>query len=332
MAYGTIKLTVAILIAGAALPGCRSQGWWNPFSHEGPSATDNATAGSPATAPTETAPAPRELRPAGSIESSVLIVNGETIPASEVLRRIRPELARLAATFGRSQYQAKAQDAVFRLIRDLIAEVLLYQEYAAKITSENTPNVDKAVTKALESQVLREAGGSVVKMEEILARQGSTLDELRRQIKRELLADECLKDRVRPKVIVGREDLWEYYQAHRADFHTPARVHFLLIEVEYEAFLKAQTRWSTATEDERRLAQALAEAQMKKVTDGLAQGEDFRDLAARYATSSVRTIKGDLGWMTRGSFRLKEIEDLACSLQPGQVSPPTPLGKAIYLV
>jgi parvulin-like peptidyl-prolyl isomerase len=50
-------------------------------------------------------------------------------------------------------------------------------------------------------------------------------------------------------------------------------------------------------------------------------GEDFAKLAKEYSEGPAREFGGDLGYISRGSV-LKEIEDTAFAMQPGEVSKP----------
>jgi peptidyl-prolyl cis-trans isomerase D len=103
------------------------------------------------------------------------------------------------------------------------------------------------------------------------------------------------------------EELAAYYRAHRSEFEQPA-----------EAFLSfvALSRRPEASDS----AASLARAQT--VREEIAGGADFAEVARRESADSVSREKGgDLGEVPRGTF-VKEFEDAALALRPGQVSQP----------
>ena len=61
---------------------------------------------------------------------------------------------------------------------------------------------------------------------------------------------------------------------------------------------------------------------VRKIRDSILAGGDFSDFAKRYSDDPGSAKDGgDLGWVARGKL-IKEFEDMAFSLQPGQISLP----------
>jgi len=112
-------------------------------------------------------------------------------------------------------------------------------------------------------------------------------------------------DDVRSRVKVDDSELRGYYAQHLADYRVPDRVkvaHILL-----------------KTTDKKPEEIAVIE---KKARDLLAQikaGADFAELAKKNSEDSTAANGGDLGWIVRRQT-VKEFEDTAFSLKPGQVS------------
>jgi parvulin-like peptidyl-prolyl isomerase len=275
---------------------------------------------------------PHVARPRGSIEAAVLTVNRDYLTADEVLRRAQPQLEATALTYGEDVYKDRAEEILSSTIRDLISETLLYQEIAARITEDENPAVEKAVEKEISNYTTLEAGGSRVLLEKMLAERGVTMDDLKKQLRKQIVTQQYLREKMKPKVIVTRDDLWEYYEAHRGEFSEPAGIRLFLIELDAAKFLPKDLEWSYTREENRRAAQAKAQRQVKVILARLEKGEDFSKLAREFSTGLSGTMGGDMGWISRGSYRLKALEDTAFNLNVGRIGGPIVIGSKTFLL
>ncbi|HXX58944.1 MAG TPA: peptidylprolyl isomerase [Thermodesulfovibrionales bacterium] len=119
---------------------------------------------------------------------------------------------------------------------------------------------------------------------------------------REYLAKVVTKD-----VTVTDEDITQYYAVNKDKFPSPeqVRARHILIKVP-----------SHATNEEKEKARQLATDILERIN----KGEDFAKLAEEFSQDSVSKAKGgDLGYFPKGKM-LKAFEDVAFSLNPGQVS------------
>jgi peptidyl-prolyl cis-trans isomerase SurA len=275
---------------------------------------------------------PPESRPAGSIGSAVLMVNQDYITAEEMLRRIRTQLEATALTYDENVYKRRAEELLSNTIRDMISEQLLYQEIAARITEEQNPVVEKAVDKEVNNIKTMDAGGSKILLEKMLAEHGSSIEELRKQMRKQIVTQQYLREKLKPGVIVTRDELWDYYQSHQDDFAEPASVHLRLIEIDPEKYLPEGMSWDHANDDEQKKAQDKAQSQLKAVKGKLAKGVDFSKVAMEYSTAISGRVGGEMGWISRGSYRLKALEDAAFRLKVGSVGPPILIENKTFLV
>ena len=119
-------------------------------------------------------------------------------------------------------------------------------------------------------------------------------------------------DHVRGLVKVTDEEARQYYTQHLSDYRISDRVKV------------AHILFKTAGK-----APAEAAAIEKKALDVLNQikgGASFADLAKKYSEDTSASNGGELGWVVRGQT-VKELEDTAFSMKPGQVSD---LVKTVY--
>jgi len=112
-------------------------------------------------------------------------------------------------------------------------------------------------------------------------------------------------DHVRPLVKLTDAELRDYYSSHLDQYRVPERVK------------AAHILFKTTGDDATQVAKAKQTAQ--DVLDQIRKGADFAAMAKKYSQDTTAANGGDLGWIVRGQT-VKEFEDTAFSLQPGQVS------------
>jgi len=98
-----------------------------------------------------------------------------------------------------------------------------------------------------------------------------------------------------------------YFQEHQQDFHQNE-----MAELNYVMFMKKPSQEDTA----------IVLNELKDLSQRAEAGEDFNDLAREFSDepSAVQT-GGDLGWFGRGRM-VAPFEEMAFSLDTGQISPP----------
>ncbi len=119
-------------------------------------------------------------------------------------------------------------------------------------------------------------------------------------------------DRVRAQAKMGEDELRRYYEDHRSDYRVPERVKVAHI------FFKTTEKSPAEV--------ASVETIARDVLGQVRSGKDFGELARKYSEDSTAAQGGDLGWIVRGQT-VKEFEDAAFTMKPGQVSD---LIKTIY--
>ncbi len=165
--------------------------------------------------------------------------------------------------------------------------------------------VERWVEISLLSLAAKDAG--LEKDPEVKAR----LDEVTKQI----LAQAYLEKKLLNQQRVSEEEVKAYYEKHREKYQEPraVRARHILIEVPQGA----------TPEQEK---EALKKAQ--RLRERILKGEDFAKLAQEYsADPGTKEKGGELGFFTQGQM-VKEFEEAAFRLKPGEISEPvrTPFG------
>lgn len=112
-------------------------------------------------------------------------------------------------------------------------------------------------------------------------------------------------DHVRPLVSVSDDELRSYYSSHIDEYRVPERVKASHI------LFKTEGKSAADIAKDKQTAQ--------DVLNQIQKGADFAEMAKKYSQDTTASKGGDLGWIQRGQT-VKEFEDRAFSLQPGQVS------------
>ena len=180
------------------------------------------------------------------------------------------------------------------VMRDLADEILIRQAAAARGLKVAPAEVDERV---------KELAAAVGGEEALVAKRGvAGMSALRQQIETELLLAKLVEAHGR----VTDAEAREYYEAHKATFTTPTRLHlFEIVTDEAEAAYQARSR--------------------------LAAGEAFEAIARQVSSAASASSGGDLGWLTLDDIENPVLRSVAATLKPGEVSMPI-LAKGKYYI
>ncbi|MDR7484608.1 MAG: peptidylprolyl isomerase [Armatimonadota bacterium] len=235
-------------------------------------------------------------------------VNGEPIYWSQVDAEIR----RTAAQFGMDpagQEFAKQRDEITKAVVDqLVARQLIMQEARKR----NLVAADKDVDEQLAA--IRQRLPSEKAFNEALTQYGFTLQTLRDLIRMDL-TQRRVADVVAP-VAVSDDEVRAQFERHRAQYDRPAQIR--VGHILFRGGDKSQ--------------EAVAQAKLRIVQAKLAEGAKFEDLASQYSDDSGSAAQGgSLGFVAKGTL-VKEFEEAAWALRPGQVSGPVKTQYGVHLI
>jgi parvulin-like peptidyl-prolyl isomerase len=208
-----------------------------------------------------------------------------------------------------------------RVIDDLLRKRLITQEIERRRITIPQTDIDDRTEIEFE-RILRQNNLTEEQAQEILKRQGRTLESFKKELRQAVelhLQTERLRDLVVGPIEPTDQELSAYLEEHREDYDTPEEVHarHILIRVPEGA-------------SEAEIAQA--KKQLEDIKKELENGADFAELAKRYSQDPGSAPNGgDLGFFRRGQM-VKEFEDAAFSLEPGQVSDPVRTQFGFHLI
>ncbi|OGP15424.1 MAG: hypothetical protein A2054_08895 [Deltaproteobacteria bacterium GWA2_55_10] len=143
-----------------------------------------------------------------------------------------------------------------------------------------------------------------------LAESGLTQKEYREQLKEQIRQAKFINKEFRSKISIQPEDIEGYYRQNIGEFQGAALYRLNMI------FLPADKS---------------LEGRLKAVSEGLANGEDFRDLASHFSEGPGASQGGDLGFLKSGELD-SWLEDAARRLKPNDISPAIQRPEGVYFI
>lgn len=239
------------------------------------------------------------------LERVIAKVNGEIITLSELEQR--QISAAQAANVPADRLDSFLQEKSGEILQEAIDELLLSQkaeDVGIKVRPDALDQVLADIKK--ENKITTDE-----QFQAELAREGVTVDALRRNIERSIVRRRLLSREIEGKITIPEEDIRAEYQHRQKDFRLPASVQLQEIVVAGD-----DAKAKTAAEDLAKRVRA---------------GEDFAALAKEHSISPTRVTGGDLGRVAVGELHAdlrRAVEGLAI----GQVSAPTSVGGNVRIL
>ena len=184
------------------------------------------------------------------------------------------------------------QSAIVSFKKNILNQLIDYELLYQKDQKEKVKISNDEIN--LEIDKIKDNFSSPEEFDEALKANNITLVRLKEDIERQVMINSVL-EKTRNQVSISDEELEEYYNENKESLVEPEQVHARHILVK--------------TEEE-------ANTLLLQLKEGLA---DFSELAKEKSTDSSAPSGGDLGFFTRGRM-VKEFEDAAFSLEPGEIS------------
>jgi len=234
--------------------------------------------------------------PPSAIRSDVLLVNDGTISVLDVLEPISARLDKMAEELTPQTYFLRVTDMVRQQIIEAVAQHLIWRRAKEMITEDMEKQLDKAVDKMEKDRINREFQARETIYEKHLAKHGRTRDQVRERLRRAIVIDSYLRDRLTPLVpSPRRQELANYYAAHLDEFSTPVRRQMLLIDVPIAAFLDPSMPRGGSSNIEQ--ARQKAKQTVEDARQALADGRPFEDVAKQFSRGVNADKGGDWGFI-----------------------------------
>jgi len=242
-------------------------------------------------------------------------VNGEVITREDIFGPLRTQMEQWRKGLSPDAFEARCRHVIDLRLRQAISQRLVLQEAKANLEDKEKQELEASLTQEIKDMTAE--AGSKHALEEQLKARGTDLDKETAAHRDRLMVQKYLRSRVAPTVHVTHGQLLAFYHEVCPERYVqPARVRLALIQLR-----KAD---AASADQARALAQAV-HARAKA-------GEDFARLAQRFSQDPMAAQGGDWGLVTRGAFRVREVDDALFALPAGAVAPLVETGDAFYVV
>ncbi|MGB7844600.1 MAG: peptidylprolyl isomerase [Candidatus Acidiferrum sp.] len=162
---------------------------------------------------------------------------------------------------------------------------------------------------------------------------GKTVDDLKRDLRRQLSIQKLLNREVAAKITITDQDVMDYYNANRNQFNVAEpqfRISQIVVTPRKDPLVRNRKNDDATNEAE-------AQRKAKMLEDKLNSGADFAQLAIDYSEDpNTAAAGGDLGYIPESSLNAPQtdpmLKKVVQALKPGQVSPPIQLRDSIRIL
>jgi parvulin-like peptidyl-prolyl isomerase len=243
------------------------------------------------------------------IEQILVKVNGEILTKSDLEQRQIMALRQRDPNFrpaSDADLQKALADVTPGVVVDAVDELLLVQrgrELGYTLGNEQFQNIIENIKKENKLENDEQFQGA-------LKQEGMTLDDLRKQLERNMLVTRVQQVEVMGKISVTEDEAAKFYEDNKASFSTPPQVTLREILVAVPASDKGL---NVAADDE---ARAKAEDLRKRA----AAGEPFAQLASQSSDSGSKANGGLIGPISRDDLS-PELQTQLGALKVGDMTP-----------
>jgi peptidyl-prolyl cis-trans isomerase SurA len=249
------------------------------------------------------------------VDRIVAVVNDEII----VLQEVNSLMKSIEQQVDASSYSTEEKQRILVDMRQTFIDRLVNQKLIVQAAKEvewltvSEDEIDASVQRYIQQSNLTEE-----QFREEIAKEGLTMEDIRTQMKESSLSSSLENYEVASKIVITREDVSQYYEQNSDQYSGQTTYHLRNI------FIKKPAGGSASE-------QAEVEAKLAKISEELASGESFENLARKYSESAYAEEGGELG-----NFKLEDLSPnlraAVAPLSPGEATPPLESGDGYQIL
>lgn len=241
---------------------------------------------------------------AEEINRLVLRVNDEILTLFDYEKRKAQEINALLENpnLSPAERQERLGDTPKVVMFGVFREMLLESHASRTGTTVTEREIDATIDSMRQQQGIPDNES----LRQALAASGMTMEELRENVRQEILLSQVIRRDVTAKIEVAEDELRAYYRNNSEEFRVPEERRLEEIIV---------------LEEESGLGGDELEQKARAIYDEVQAGAEFSEVAERNQTEGVSTGIIELGWLKKGDLG-RLLNDAAWGLEAGQVSQP----------
>ena len=248
------------------------------------------------------------------VDGIAAVVNSNVITYGQVRELLMFRQRSLNETYQGEELKAKMKESQDAALKDLIDRQLIIDSF-----KEQGFTIPEYVIEDQMQNIIREEfGGDRTAFVRTLRAQGFSLSRFR-EVERDKIIVQAMRQRaVRSDFVISPDKVEAYYRRNIAEYSTPEEIRLSMIVLRVE-------------EDGSGDPAAAKRSMAEEIRGKLAEGADFAGMAQMYSEDSTAEAGGDWGWIDRKTLN-EELNRVAFSLQPGQLSRVVQLGDSLYIM
>lgn len=245
------------------------------------------------------------------LDRVVAVVNKEVITWSELYKMMESEAGDKIKAMNETERMTLFKENEPLFLEKLI-DVRLQIQDAKRIGFEVGP---AEVKEAIEN-IKNKYSMSDTELEEMLKKEGLSLEEYKKQLSEQILVRQYLNRQVRSKIVLSNEEVEQYIKVNKENI------------IDTEAYKLRQILFRKPKDE---TGNKMLEEKIAALTEKLKAGEDFASIAREMSEDSSAKSGGDLGFV-RKSLLAKEFLIVLESLKPGEISKPFWTGQGLHII
>jgi peptidyl-prolyl cis-trans isomerase SurA len=250
------------------------------------------------------------------VEEIIARVNNQIITRSEYLRekdQLKQEAQQQDPANADKIYMDRERD----ILRGLVDQQLLLEK-----AKDLGITADTDLVKRLDEIRKQMNLSSMDDLEKAAQAQGVSFEEFKQNLRNQIITQKVISDQVGSKIQVSKDEVQQYYDAHKDELMQPEQIRLSEILVSPQKSAAANEKSGggdkPAPEDDPKALEA-AETKAKELLGQIQKGAKFEDIAKKNSDGPTASQGGDLGFFKRGTLA-KELEDKTFAMKPGDVS------------